>query len=120
MRRIRPALFGATVLALTAGCQTVRSEGVAANVNMNDPSTRAAVTAVLAQAVHRRSVELGPTSPDTAVLTVLPPPPGPYETNSPVMPIRFLIVLEGRKCRAVREDTKDSFDLPGVTCTKAG
>ncbi|MBW8733783.1 MAG: hypothetical protein JF571_05660 [Asticcacaulis sp.] len=81
---------------------------------MNDPATRSAVTAALADAVGRARVDLGPT--DGSVITVLPPKPGPYETNSVAMPVRFDIEMRGDSCVAVRRDTGRAVALPGVVC----
>ncbi len=98
---------------LLSACQTLAHDG-SARLDMGDPATRSAVAAVLADAVGRAQVELGPS--DGAVITVLPPKPGPYETNSPAMPIRFDIETRGETCVAVRHDTGRAYPLPGVTC----
>ncbi|ESQ83237.1 hypothetical protein AEAC466_13375 [Asticcacaulis sp. AC466] len=105
------------------GCQSVAAAGppVPATVDMDDAGTRAAVTAVLAKALGRAHVELGPgASAQTATVSVLPPPLGPYETHSTAMPVLFDIVTAGRACRAVRRDTQAVYDLTGIACTPAG
>jgi len=114
MRRILPL----TVLLSLGACQTLADAGTgAATVNLGDPDTRAAVTQALARAVGRARVELGPTDkPDTAVITVLPPRPGPYETNSLAMPVRFDIGRRDGECVAVRHDNGQIAPLPGVAC----
>jgi hypothetical protein len=109
MRRLAPVVLS---LLLSAG-QSGAGDG-RAHVDMNDPATRSAVTAALSDAVGRARIELGPT--DGHVLTVLPPKPGPYEGNSPAMPIRFDIEKRDGTCIAVRHDTRQAYDLPGVTC----
>lgn len=101
---------------LLAACQSVAGDG-RAHIDMNDPATRSAVTAALSDAVGRAHIELGPT--DGHVLSVLPPKPGPYEGNSPAMPLRFDIEKRGDTCVAVRHDTGQAVALPGVTCTAA-
>jgi len=98
---------------LLASCQSLAGDG-RARVDLDDDATRSAVTAVLSRAVGRAHVQLGPS--DGHVLTVLPPKPGPYEGNSPAMPIRFDIERRGQTCVAVRYDTGQAYDLPGVTC----
>lgn len=101
---------------ILSACQTLAGSQVA-TVDLGDTATRAAVTSALAQAVNRAHVELGPTDADeTSVLTVLPPPLSPLETNSTAVPIRFDIVRRGGKCFAVRSDTKAAYELPGVHC----
>ncbi len=103
-------------LSLSA-CQTLAADGKAA-VDMTDARTRAQVAEALARAVGRAHVELGPS--DGTVVTVLPPPIGPYETNSPAMPIRFDIEKRGEACVAVRHDAGRAYPLPGVTCAPTG
>lgn len=98
---------------LLSACQTLAGDG-GARVDMNDPATHAAVTVALSEAVGRAQVGLGPS--DGTVVTVLPPRPGPYETNSPAVPIRFDIEKRDGECVAVRHDTGRVVPLPGVTC----
>ena len=106
-----------------AACQTMAGAGAVserATVNLGEPATRAAVTEVLARAVGRARIELGPTDgPLTAIITVLPPPPGPYETNSMAMPVRFDIELREEGCVAVRHDTGQAYPLASVQCEPA-
>ena len=99
-------------LSLSA-CQTLAADRKAA-VDMADDRTRAQVAEALARAVGRAHVDLGPS--DGTVVTVLPQPPGPYEGNSPAMPIRFDIEKRGDTCIAVRHDTGEAYPLPGVSC----
>ena len=104
----------ALLLSLTA-CQTLPAGGTA-TVDMSDAQTRAVVMSVLAGAMHRAQVTLGPTDAHTAVITVLPPPPGPLEGNSPALPVRFDIAQQNGRCVVVRHDTGEAFVLPGVAC----
>ncbi len=99
---------------LLSACQSLAQDG-GARVDMADPATRSAVTAALSEAVGRGHIEIGPS--DGRVITVLPPKPGPYEGNSPAMPVRFDIEKRGDQCVAVRHDTGQAVPLPGVTCT---
>lgn len=99
---------------LLSACQTLAAGGGAAVVDLTDARTRAQVAEALGKAVGRAHVELGPS--DGTVVTVLPPPIGPYETNSPAMPIRFDIEKRGDTCVAVRHDTGKAIALPGVSC----
>ena len=108
----------ATLAASLGACQTLAETGAPARVNLADPGTRAVVLSVLAEAMHRKPIELGPAAaPETSSLSVLPPRPTHYETNSTAMPVRFDVVREGGKCRLIRQDTHEGFDLPGVDCT---
>ncbi len=119
MRRL-PAMTVTLALGLSA-CQTVAGSR-SATVNLDDPATHAAVEAALARAVGRARVELGPPrSGTTSTVTVLPPPPGPHETHAMALPVTFDIVSEDgpeddRHCVAIRRDTKDAYDMPGVEC----
>jgi hypothetical protein len=117
-----PIRFTACALALSislSACQTLAG-AQAARVDLSDPATRTAVTSVLADAVGRAQVELGPTdSSETAIITVLPPPPGPLETHATAIPIRFDIVRRGGACFAVRHDTGKAYALAGIVCRPA-
>jgi len=98
---------------LLSACQTLAADGPA-TVDMTDARTHAQVAEALAKVLGSAHIELGPS--DGTVVTVLPPPIGPYETNSPAMPIRFDIEKRGDTCVAVRHDTGKAYALPGVDC----
>ncbi len=117
------------VLALVAGgCQSVAAPadvppdpGVSATVNLADGHVREVLTAILGRAVHRAHVELGPTTlPRTATVVVLPPHLASHDTYAMVMPTAFFIVRRDGKCFAIRADTKQAYELPGVECEPAG
>lgn len=113
--RFRLAASLIVTLALSA-CQTVAGTQ-AATVDLDDPATRQALQSALARAVDRGRVEFGPsTSANTSSVTVLPPPLGPHETHSMALPVQFDIVSEDGRCLAIRRDTREVYDLPGVTC----
>ena len=99
-----------------AACQTLAASQPA-TVDLSDPRTRSAVRAVLAKAVGNARAELGASDGRTSVITVLPPPPGPYEDRSTAMPIRFDVMRQGGRCVAIRHDTGQAYDLRGVSCT---
>lgn len=111
-------LFAAAIvlpLALSA-CQTVAGSR-SASVDLGDPATRQALENALGRAIGRARVALGPSQSDIAsTVTVLPPPPGPHETRSMALPVHFDIVVDNGRCLAVRRDTKDVYELPGVDC----
>lgn len=98
---------------LLSACQTLAADG-AASIDMTDAHTRTLVAETLARAVGRAHVDLGPS--DGRVVTVLPPPIGPYETSSPAMPIPFDIEKHGDACVAIRRDTGKAYPLPGIGC----
>lgn len=113
--RHRLAVFLIVALGLSA-CQTVAGRQVA-TVDLDDPASRQALENALGRAVGRARVELGRSqSANASSVSVLPPRLGPYETHSMALPITFDIVSEDGRCLAVRRDTKDVYDLPGVTC----
>ena len=115
------ARFGiaVAVMASLSACQTLAGSASSASVDLGDGSTRAAVTAVLANAVGRAQIDLGPVNDaETSVISVLPPKPGIYEMNSTAKPVQFDIVLRDGHCVAVRRDTGAAYEL-GVSC-KAG
>ena len=102
-------------LALSA-CQTTAGS-VRASVDLGDPATRQALESALGRAVGRARVEFGPSQSEiTSSVAVLPPPPGPHETHAMVFPVIFDIVRENGVCVAIRRDTKEAYDLPGITC----
>lgn len=109
----------ATSLIVTLGlsaCQTVAGTQPA-TVNLDDPASRQALESALGHAIGRAGVKLGPSqSANTSSVSVLPPPLGPHETHSMALPVIFDIISENGRCLAVRRDTNDVYDLPGVTC----
>jgi hypothetical protein len=113
---------------MAAGCQSAAAPapvtsdtGVSATVDLADGHVREVLTVVLGRAVHRAHVELGPTTlPRTSTVVVLPPHLAPRDTYAMVMPTAFYIVRRDGKCLAIRADTKQVYDLPGVECTPVG
>lgn len=109
------AISAGLMLALSA-CQTTAASRKA-SIDLGDPATRQAVESALGRAVGRARITLGPSQSDvTSSVTVLPPPPGPHETHAMALPVTFDIVSEDGHCLAIRRDTKEAYDLPGVTC----
>jgi len=108
------------VLAMSAigmsACQSAAQETPAVLVSA-DAETLARVRSVLAGAMNRSSVELGPGDlTQTSTISVLPPGLGPLEGRSTVVPAQFSLVLRGGRCLARRQDTGEAFDLAGVAC----
>lgn len=104
-----------------AGCQTVDAAPAVpavADLSTSDAVARAQI--VLAQALGRGRVELGPhDGARAATLSVLPPPPGARETHYMAIPILFDVVLRDGKCHVIRRDTKQVYDLHGIACRPA-
>ncbi len=80
----------------------------------------AALKSALADAMGRANIKLGANgdAPTTQV-TVLPPPRGKHEMNSPAMPTHFDIVTDGIECSLIQQDTGEIFPAPGVACVPA-
>lgn len=116
---IARALFAA-LLAMGAGaCQSTFAETPAVLVSA-DAETIGRLKAALAVEMGDASIELGPGDlTQTSIVSVLPPPPGPREGNSPAMPTRFDLVLRGDACFARRRDSGADVALPGVACRPA-
>ena len=109
------------VAALTTGaCQSKQSRTYAA-LATSDSQTMGVVKSVLAKAMNRANVEIGPGDlTTTSTISVLPPKPGPNESRSTVMPTQFDIMMQGSTCYVVRRDTGDEFQLRGVACRPLG
>lgn len=83
----------------------------------SDVETMANVKTVLAGAMNKSSVEIGPGDPtQTSTISVLPPRLSPYEGMSPAAPTQFDIVKTGSQCSVVRRDTGEAYKLDGVSC----
>ncbi len=80
-----------------------------------------ALTSALAIAMGRANIKLGAMkdAPATQV-TVLPPPRGKYEMNSPALPTHFDILTNGRECWLIQQETGERFEAPGLKCTAMG
>lgn len=105
------------VLAPLAGCE---AEPQLATLSDASPETVEALTFVLASAVGRANVELGPGDlTRQPMVSVLPPRPGPMEGNSTAMPALFDIVLLDGDCYARAHSDGVLHVLPGLTCVAA-
>ncbi len=117
MTRIFPTLIAAAVF--TGGCETVAPQTPAVLASA-DAETLDRVKSVLAGAMGRANIELGPGDPTrNSTISVLPPPLSPHEDRSMAAPVLFDIMISGESCHAVRRDTGEAFPLP-VACRAAG
>lgn len=81
------------------------------------PATLQTLDRALFEATDEGRAKRGPGDPTReSVVTVPPPPPGPYEGNSPAMPRYFDIMTDGTACYLRDRKTRKTHPLPGVTC----
>lgn len=77
----------------------------------------AALESALSAALGRANIKLGAGDLTAgSTVTVLPPPRGPLEMNSPAMPVHFTLMTDGNNCWLYRTDTDERFDAPGLAC----
>ncbi|MEO0982205.1 MAG: hypothetical protein AAFX03_06090 [Pseudomonadota bacterium] len=113
-KRAWPALLAS--LWPLAACQTAGPADAPAVLESADDATMATVKSVLAAAVGRAEITLGPGDPTASpTLTVLPPPLHPNETRSPAKPTVFELRLRGEAC-VVIDGLNEAYPLPGVAC----
>ena len=121
--------YGSQPMVAVLGVLLVAAAGVPACRSPTAPELRPAVLAdgspatlqtldrVLFEATERGPAKRGPGDPTReSVVSVPPPPPGPYEGNSPAMPRYFDIVTDGTACYLRDRKTSKTHPLPGVTC----
>lgn len=110
-------ILSVSLLVGVSACQGTPKPAVLTDAS---PETMATVTGVLAAAVDRAQIELGAGDPtrDTFV-SVLPPPPGPMEGNSPALPAVFDIILMDGDCYVQDRTTGTMYPLTGVECRSA-
>ena len=99
-------------------CQTVAPK-IPAVLASADDATIAQVKSVLADAVGRAAIDLGPGDLSRrSMISVLPPPLAAREDRSMATPVVFDIMLSGGDCYAVKRETGEAFAL-GVPCRAA-
>lgn len=77
----------------------------------------APLMAELREMTGRANVELGADDPlVTPVVTILPPPAGPFEGNNPALPTSYGLELRDGACVLVDLDGGLIRTLQGVTC----
>lgn len=100
-----------------AACQSAPEPAILDDVS---PETISVVTGVLAAAVDRAQIQLGPGDlTRDSVISVLPPRPGPQEGSSTAMPTIFDIVLMDGDCYVQERESGEMFPLNGITCSPA-
>jgi len=116
-RSQRSALMVALALG-SAACQTTAQIPVRAAVLLDDSQQAiVAIQSTLEPVLQQGRVNLGPSDlTRDSVITVLPPPPGPYEGNSPAMPRYFELVTDGKHCFLRERGARELHALAGVNC----
>ena len=108
-------------ISMLAGIAACQSSPQPATLTDASPETLSVLTGVLAAAVDRAQIQLGPGDlTKESVISVLPPRPGPLEGNSPAMPTIFDIVLVDGDCYVRERQSGEMFPLTGIACTPAG
>lgn len=108
-------ILSASMLAGIAACQ---SSPQPATLSDASPETISVLTGVLAAAVDRAQIQIGPGDlTRDSVISVLPPNPGPLESNNPAMPTIFDIVLMDGDCYVRERQSGEMFPLTGIACT---
>jgi hypothetical protein len=102
----------------SAACQTTAQIPVRAAVLLDDSQQAiVAIQSTLEPVLQQGRVNLGPSDlTRDSVITVLPPPPGPYEGNSPAMPRYFELVTDGKHCFLRERGERALHSLAGVNC----
>jgi hypothetical protein len=120
IKRLCLALCTSLVGMLNVSCAT---NGTATTARLTTPNaaTIIKVRAVLATAIGRPRFELGPEDLETSSsISVLPPPLGPLETRSLVVPKVFDIKVQNGACILVARDDGKVYSLDGVRCSIIG
>lgn len=112
----RLSIFASLIIVALGACVS-QSQQTPATLTQMDDANVAALKSALADAMGRANFKLGANGdvPATQV-TVLPPPRGEYEMNSPALPTHFDIVTNGTECWLIQQDTGEAFPAPGVRC----
>ncbi|MFM7625962.1 MAG: hypothetical protein ACKO7G_05740 [Gammaproteobacteria bacterium] len=116
-RLSRPALALGVMLGV-AGCHTVAGAAPRRAVLVAyDPTAREAITCVLLPVSRQGRVSFGQSDLSKEPLIVVqPPPPAPYEGNSPAVPVYYDLVTDGKRCFLLERGTDKTHALPGVGC----
>jgi len=112
-------IFASLFLFALPGCQT-HADMTPATLTTADAANIIILKAALSDAMGRANIEIAAADLTTAThVSVLPPPPGEFETHSVAMPVAFDIVLDDGVCTLVRRDTGERHAAPGLACRPA-
>lgn len=103
-----------------AGCHSMGGASPA-RLSIDSDAQMERLKAGLADAMGRANIEFGAGDPlGEGTVVVLPPRPTSLETHSLAVPVTFDLEVRGDMCIAVRRDSGEAFELPGVECTPKG
>jgi hypothetical protein len=103
-------------LGIMSACATSPTDEIAM-VETSNAAATAAIISTLRQATGRQNISLGVRESDfDSIITVLPPPLGPYETRSLAVPEIFDVRMRNKTCFLVNRTTGASYTLNDVTC----
>ena len=112
-------MFASLSLLALPACQT-HADMTPATLTTDDAASIASLKTALGKAMGRANIQIAETDLTTAThVSVLPPPPGEFETHSVAMPVSFDIVLDDGVCTLVRRDTGERHAAPGLACRPA-
>ena len=118
LRNTLSTLLAGCALALT-GCQSA-GHWTPAVLSNTDAQTLAELKTVLAEAVNRAEVELGPANLlEATTFSILPPRLSNYEDRSTATPIQFDLVTKNTSCAVINRETGEIFPLSGIGCYPA-
>lgn len=113
----RRLLLGAAALSFAACSTTGNTPPRPATLTDASPAMLEALSGQLSSIIGEGRVRLGPSDlTRDPVIAVLPPPPGPYEGNSPAMPRYFDLMTDGKSCSVLDRKTGVLHPLAGVAC----
>jgi len=112
-------MFASLPLFALPACQT-HADMTPATLMTDDAASIAILKTALGEAMGRANIQIAAADLTTATyVSVLPPPPGEFETHSVAMPVAFEIVLNDGVCTLVRRETGKHHAAPGLTCRPA-
>ena len=112
-------MFASLSLLALPACQT-QADMTPAMLTTDDAASIASLKTALGEAMGRANIQIAEADLTTAThVSVLPPPPGEFETHSVAMPVAFDIVLDDGVCTLVRRDTGERHAAPGLACRPA-
>lgn len=112
-------MFASLSLFALPACQT-HADMTPATLTTDDPASIASLKTALGEAMGRVNIQIAEADLATAThVSVLPPPPGKFETHSVAMPVVFDIVLDDGVCTLLRRDTGEHYAAPGLACRPA-
>lgn len=113
------SLLALPLILLGQACATPDPKPAPQPAILSDPDTNTMmmVRAALAKALGQKNIILGVGDySNSSVISVMPPPPGSLEGNSPARPILFNLFMDEHGCFALRSGSEERIPLDGVNC----